>query len=164
MATEHGQVVVINWSVQHGKRVKEYVAQLRMEYVRALERGPVIVVGDFNYDPRRKGAKTEMDREVRFFVEEMRLHDVSYSGAPGPSHYPVPEGSTASRKDAVYADPKWVKTVTAGYMVGPNKMQGRKGHRLLMVTVDVKVGERGDEEEDEQGSDKEGVKLPPLVR
>ena len=28
------------------------MAQLRMEYVRALERGPVIVVGDFNYDLR----------------------------------------------------------------------------------------------------------------
>ena len=84
VATEHGQVVIINCHVPHGRRVKEYVAQLRMEYVRALERGPVIVVGDFNYDPRRRGAETEVDREVRKFVEEMRLQDVLYSGAPGP--------------------------------------------------------------------------------
>ena len=60
------------------------MAQLRIEYVRALERGPVIMVGDFNYDPRRRGAETEVDREVRLFVEEMRLQDVSYNGAPGP--------------------------------------------------------------------------------
>ena len=86
VATEHGQMVIINCHVPHGKRVKEYVAQLRMEYIRALERGPVIVVGDFNYDPQRRGAETEVDREVRIFVEEMRLQDVSYSGAPGPSH------------------------------------------------------------------------------
>ena len=108
VATEHGQVVIINCHVPHGRRVKEYVAQLRMQYVRALERGPVIVVGDFNYDPRRRGAETEVDREVRKFVEEMRLQHVSYSGAPGPSHYPAPEGSAPSRKDAVYADPSWV--------------------------------------------------------
>ena len=48
VATEHGQVVIITCHVPHGRRVKEYVAQLRMEYIRALERGPVIVVGDFN--------------------------------------------------------------------------------------------------------------------
>ena len=33
-----------------------------------------------------------------------------------------------------------------------------------MVTVDVKVGEPGDDEEDEQGSDEEGVSLPPQVK
>ena len=104
------------------------MAQLRIEYIRALERGPVIVVGDFNYDPRRRGAETEVDRSVGKFVEEMRLQDVSYSGAPGPSHYPAPEGSAPSRIDAVYADPSWVKGVTAGYMVGPEEMQDRKGH------------------------------------
>ena len=38
-------MVIINCHVPHGRRVKEYVAQLRMEYVRALERGRVIVVG-----------------------------------------------------------------------------------------------------------------------
>ena len=38
VATEHGQVVIINCQVLHGKTVKEYVAQLRMEYVRVLER------------------------------------------------------------------------------------------------------------------------------
>ena len=151
VATEHGQVVIINCHVPHGRRVKEYVAQLRMEYVRALERGPVIVVGDFNYHSRRRGAETEVEREVRMFVEEMRLQDVSYSGAPGPSHYPAPEGSTPSRMDAVYADPRWVKGVTAGYMVGPDEMQDRKGHCPMIVTVDVKVGEPGDDEEDEQG-------------
>ena len=53
------------------------MAQLRMEYISALERGPVIVVRDFNYDPRRRGAETEVDREVQKFVEEMRLQDVS---------------------------------------------------------------------------------------
>ena len=79
VVTEHGQVVVINCHVPHWRRVKEYVAQLRMEYVRALERGPVIGVGDFNYDPRRRGAETEVDREVRLFVEEMRLQDLSYN-------------------------------------------------------------------------------------
>ena len=164
VATEHGQVVIINCHVPHGRRVKEYVAQLRMEYIRALERGPVIVVGNFNYAPRRRGAETEVDREVQKFVEEMRLQDVSYSGALDPSHYPAPEGSAPSRIDAVYADPSWVKGVTAGYMVGPEDMQDRKGHCPMMLTVDVKVGEPGDEQEDEQGSDEEGVSLPPMVK
>ena len=44
------------------------------------------MVGDFNYDPPRSGAETEVDQEVRLFVEEMRLQDVSYNEAPGPSH------------------------------------------------------------------------------
>ena len=164
VATEHGQVVMINCHVQHGRRVKEYVAQLRMEYIRALERGPVIVVGDFNYDPRRRGAEMEVDREVPKFMEEMRLQDVSYSRAPGPSHYPAPAGSAPSRIDAVYADPSWVKGVTAGYMVGQEEMHDRKGHCPMMVTVDVKGGEPGEDEEDEQGSDEEGVSLPPMVK
>ena len=151
MATEQGQVVVINWHVPHGRRLKEYVAQLRMEYVRALEMGPVIVVGDFNYDPRRRGAETEGDPEVQLFVEEMRLQDVSYNGAPGLSHYPAPEGSMPSRIDSLYADPRWVRGIKAGYMVRPDQMQHRKGHCPMMVTVDVKVGEPGDEEEEEQG-------------
>ena len=98
------------------------------------------------------------------FVEEMGLQDVSYSGAPGPSHYPAPEGSAPSRIDAVYADPSWVKGVTGGYMVGPEEMQDRKGHCPMMVTVDVKLGEPGDDEEDEQGLDEEGVTLPPMVK
>ena len=34
----------------------------------------------------------------------------------------------------------------------------------MMVTVDVKVGEPGDDEEDEQESDEEGVSLPPRVK
>ena len=164
VATEHGHVVIINSHVAHGRRVNEYVAQLRMEYIRALERGPVIMVGDFNYDTRRRGAETEVDREVRKFAEEMRLQDVSYSGAPGPSHYPAPEGSAPSHLGAVYADPSWVKGVTAGYMVGQEEMQDMKGHCPMMVTVDVKVGERGDDEEDGQGSDQEGVSLPPTVK
>ena len=88
VAREHGQVVIINCHVPHGGRVKEYVAQLRIEYIRALERGSVIVAGDFNYDTRRRGAETEVDREVRMFVEKMRLQDVSYSGAPGPFALP----------------------------------------------------------------------------
>ena len=164
VATEHGQVVVINCHVPHGRRVKEYVAQLRMEYIRALARGPVIVVGDFNYDPRKGGAETEVDREVRKFVEEMRLQDVLYSGGPGPSHYQAPEGSAPSQIDAVYADPSWVKGVRAGCMVGQEEMQDRKAHCPMMVTVDVKVGEPGDDKEDGQGSDEEGVSLPPMVK
>ena len=164
IATEHGQVVIINCHVPHGRRVKEYVAQLRMKYIRALERGPVIMVGDFNYDPRRSGAETEVDREVRKFVEEMRLQDVLYSGAPGPSHYSAPEGSAPLRIDAVYADPSWVKGVTAGYIVGPEEMQDRKGHCPMMLTVEVKVGEPGNEQEDEQGLDEEGVSLPSMVK
>ena len=39
LATEHGLVVIINCHIPHGGRVKEYVAQLRMEYIRALEVG-----------------------------------------------------------------------------------------------------------------------------
>ena len=84
VAREHRQVVIINFAVPHGRRVKEYVAQLRMKYIRVLEGGPVIIVWDFNYDPRRRGAETEVNREVRMFPEDMRLQDVSYSGAPGP--------------------------------------------------------------------------------
>ena len=163
VATEHGQVVIINCHVPHGRRVKEYVAQLRIEYIRALEREPVMVVGDFNYNPRKRGTEREVDREVQMFVEEMRLQDVSHSGAPGPSHYSAPEGSPPAPIDAVYADSRWVKGVTAGYMVEPDKMQDKKGHCPMMVTVDVKVGEPGDDEEDEQGSDEEGVSLPQRV-
>ena len=164
VATEHGQVVIIYRHVPHGRRVKEYLAQLRMEYIRAMERGPVIVVGDFKYDPRRRGAEMEVDRKVRMLVEQMQLRDVSYSGVPGPWNYSAPEGSAPLRIDAVYADPRWVKGVTAGYMVGPDEMQDRKGHCPMMVTVDVKVGEPGEDGEDEQGSDEEGVSLPPRVR
>ena len=105
-----------------------------------------------------------MDREVRMFVEEMRLQDVSYSGTPGPSHSPAPEGITLSRIDTVYADPRWVKGVKAGYMEGPDKMQDRKGQCPGMVTVDVKVGEPGDDQEDEQGSNEQGVSLRPRVK
>ena len=43
-------------------------------------------------------------------------------------------------------------------------MQDRKGHCPMMVTVDVKVGEPGDDEEDEQGSDEEDVSLPSRVK
>ena len=164
VATEHGQLVIINCQVPHAKRFKEYVAQLRMEYVRALERGPVIVLGDFNYNSRRSGAETEVDREVMLFVEEMRLQDVSYNGGPGPSHYPPPEGSTPSRINAVYANPRCVRGVTAGYMVGPEEMRDRKGHCRMMVTVDVKVAEPGEEEDNEHESDDGGVRLPPPVR
>ena len=64
----------------------------------------------------------------------------------------------------MYADPSWVKGVTAGYMVGLEEMQDRKGHCPMMVTVNVKVGEHGDDQEDEQGSDEEGVSLPPMVK
>ena len=61
--------------------------------------------------------------------------------------------------------PSWrVKGMMAGYMVGQEEMQDRKWHCPMMVTVDVKVGEPGDDEEDEQGSDEEGVSLPPMVK
>ena len=116
----------------------------------------LIVLGDFNYDPRRGGVETEVDREVRMFVDEMRLQDVSYSGALGPSHYPALESSVSSRIDAPYVDPRWVKGVTPGYMVGSDKMKDRRGHCPMMVTVDVKVGDPVDEEEDEQGQKRRG--------
>ena len=64
----------------------------------------------------------------------------------------------------MYADPSWVKGVTAGYMVGQEEMRDRKGHCPMMVTVDVKVGEPGDDEGDEQGSDEEADSLPPMVK
>ena len=164
VATQHGQVVIINCHVPHGRRVKEYVAQLRMEYVRVTERGPVIAVVDFNYDPNRKGAETEVDKEPKPFVEEIGLQDVSYNGAPGPSHYPAPEESAASRIDVVYADPQWVRGVTAGYMVGTEEMKEKKGHCPMMVTMAVRVEGPGDEEEGEQVSGDEGVNLPTPVK
>ena len=164
VATQHGREVAINCHVPHGKRVKKYLAQLRMEYVRALERGLVIMVGYFGYDPQRRGNETEVDQEARLFVDEMRLQDVSYNGAPGPSHYLLPEESMQPRMDALYASPRWVRGVTAGYMVGPEEMQDRKGHCAMLVTVDVKVGEPGDEDDEGQDSVKEGVNPPPPVR
>ena len=51
MARQHALVVIINCHVPHGTRVKEVVTQVRMQYVGAMEEGPVIVVGDFNHDP-----------------------------------------------------------------------------------------------------------------
>ena len=134
------------------------------EYVRAPERGRVKVLGDFNYDPRRSGAETQVGREVRLCVEEMRLQDVSYNGAPGWLHYPAPEGSTPSRIDVVYADPRWVRGVTAGYMVGPEEMRQTKGYCSTMVTVEVNLGVPREDEDEEQESDEEGVGLPMLVR
>ena len=53
--------------------------------------------------------------------------------------------------------------MTAGYMVGPDKMQDRKGPCPMIVTVNVKVGEPGDDEDDEQGSEEAEVSLPPQV-
>ena len=47
-------------------------------------RRDVIVVEDFNYDPRRSGAETDVGREWTLFFEETPLQDVSYNGAPGP--------------------------------------------------------------------------------
>ena len=48
VATQHGQVFIINCYIPHGRRAKEYVAQLRMEYVNATEQGPVMLAGDSN--------------------------------------------------------------------------------------------------------------------
>ena len=51
-----------------------------------------------------------------------------------------------------------------GCMVGSDKMKDRRGHCPMMVTGDVKVGEPGDDEEDEQGSEEGGFILLPLVQ
>ena len=40
----------------------------------------------------------------------------------------------------MYAASSRVKGVTAGYIVGPEEMQDRKGHCPMMVTVDGKRG------------------------
>ena len=87
-----------------------------------------------------------------------------YNKEPGPSHYPAPEGSTPSRIDAIYADPRWVRGVTAGYIVRPEEMQDRKGHCRMMVTVDVKVQGPGEGDGYEQESNEEGVILPAPAR
>ena len=113
-----------------------------------MEKGPVIVLGDLNYCPKRPCAETEVDREVRRFVEEMGLQELSYNGAPGTSNYPAPEGSAASRVNAVYSDCQWVCGVRVGYMVGPEEMQNKKGHCPMMVMVEVRVGGPGDNDED----------------
>ena len=97
---------------------------------------------------------------MRLFEEEIVLQDVSYNGAPGLSHYPAPERSAASRRNAAYADPWWVLGVTAEYMVGPEDMRDKKGHCPMMMTVEVKLGEPGDDKVEEQESDEEGVNLP----
>ena len=117
VAPQHGQVVIGNCHVPHGRRVKEFVAQLREQYVRAMHRGRLVVVGDFNSDPRGKTAETEVE--------------------------PAQEGITASRIDAVYADPRWVRGVTAGYMVGPEEMQDTRGRCPMMVIVGVRRGGQG---------------------
>ena len=41
----------------------------------------------------------------------------------------------------MYANPGWVRGVTAGYMEGPEEMQDTKGGCLMMVMVDVKLGD-----------------------
>ena len=134
------------------------MAQLRIEYVRALQKGPVTVFGDFNYNPQRQGAETDVDQEVRLFVEKTGLQDVSYNGARGP------EGSAASRIDALYADPKWARGVTAGYMVGPKERQDMKRHCPMMLNMKVKVGEPGDNQDEEHKSNEEGFNLPSPVK
>ena len=62
------------------------------------------------------------------------------------------------------ANPRPVRWVTAGYMVGPEEMRDGQGHCPMMVTVDVKVGEPKEEDDEEQESDEEGVSLQPPVR
>ena len=64
----------------------------------------------------------------------------------------------------MYADPPLVGVVTAGYMVGPEEIRDRKGHCPMMVPVEVKVGEPGEDEDEEQGSKEEGVSLQTPVR
>ena len=87
---------------------------------------------------------------MRLFVNEMRMQDVSYNRASGPSHYHAPEGSAASRRDAVFADRWWVRRVMARHVVGPQKMRDNEGHYPIMVTVEMKAGEPGDVEDEEQ--------------
>ena len=64
----------------------------------------------------------------------------------------------------MYANPLLVRGVTLGYMVGPEEMRDRKGHCQMMVTVDVKLGEPGEEDDEQQESDEEAVSLPPPVQ
>ena len=64
----------------------------------------------------------------------------------------------------MYANPQLVGGVTAGGIVGSEVMLDRKGHCPMMLTVDVKVREPGEEEEEERESDEMGVSLPPPVR
>ena len=64
----------------------------------------------------------------------------------------------------MYANPPWVRGLKAGYMMGPEEMRYMKGHCPMKVTVDVKVGEPGKGEDEEQESDEEGVSYPPTVR
>ena len=97
---------------------------------------------------------------MRMILEEMRLQDVSYNRAPGPWHYPAPAGSTVSMKDVVYADPRWVRGMTARYMVESEEMLDKKGHCPMMVTVEVKGWEPGEDRDQEQESDEEGFDLP----
>ena len=63
-------------------------------------------------------------------MEEMRLQDMSYNGAPDPSHYLAPEGSTLSRGDTVYADRQWVPGSRQGIWWGLKKCQTGKGFAL----------------------------------
>ena len=51
-----------------------------------------------------------------------------------------------------------------GYMVGPEEMRNRKGHCPMMVAVDVRMREPGEEEDEEQEAVMVRVSLPPPVR
>ena len=97
---------------------------------------------------------------MKRFIDDMGLGDASCGDAPEPSHHHAPESSGASRIDAVYANPKWRQGVAAGHMVREEEMRNKKGHRPLMVTVDLsKEGEaEGDMVEEDIA-----VHLPPSM-
>ena len=64
----------------------------------------------------------------------------------------------------MYANRRWVLGVMAGYMVGPEEMRDWKGNCPMIVTLDVKIGEQGEDDNEGQGSDEGGVNLPPRVQ
>ena len=105
MATKNGNMVIMNCHVPHGKRLKEYVEQFRMEYVKAAGRGAINLVGDFNYDPSRAGMETEVDREMR---ELCRGYGTAVQQGTRAVPLPITRGSAESRIDALYVDPELV--------------------------------------------------------
>ena len=105
-----------------------------------------MLVGDFNYEPNRKGTEIEVDDKIRQFVEETGLQNVSHNRAPGLSLYPAPEGATESRIDAVYTDLHSGHEVTVRQSMGKDELKERKGHRPMMLTLKSRVEGPGDEE------------------
>ena len=108
LGTKHHDVVVLKYHVPHIERVKKYVVKLRLQYAKVTQRGLVILVGDFNYDPRRAWEDTKVDKGKYREVVNMGPEDVSYNCAMVSSHDPAPEGSLRCTINTVYVDPKRV--------------------------------------------------------